>query len=64
MFSMGAVLQQHIKNACQPLTFFSKKLNPTQQKYSGYDHKLLAIYEAVLHSRHLLEARHFSLHRT
>jgi hypothetical protein len=27
--------------------FFSKKLNPAQQKYSAHDRQLLAIYEAV-----------------
>jgi hypothetical protein len=43
MSAMGAVLQQRIKNACQPLAFFSKKLNPAQQKYSAYDRELLAI---------------------
>jgi hypothetical protein len=30
--AMGAVLQQRAKNTWQPLAFFSKKLNPTQQK--------------------------------
>jgi hypothetical protein len=35
--SMGAVLLQRVKNAWQPLAFFSKKLNPAQQKYSAYD---------------------------
>jgi hypothetical protein len=29
---MGAELQQHVNNAWQPLAFFSKKLNPAQQK--------------------------------
>jgi cleavage and polyadenylation specificity factor subunit 1 len=32
---MGAVLQQRVYNAWQPLAFFSKKLNPAQQKYSA-----------------------------
>jgi hypothetical protein len=42
---MGAVLQQHVENAWQPLAFFSKKkLNSAQQKYSAYDRELLAIY--------------------
>jgi cleavage and polyadenylation specificity factor subunit 1 len=62
--AMGAVLQQHIKNAWQSLTFFSqkkKKLNPAQQKYRAYDRELLAIYEAVKHFRHMLEARHFTI---
>jgi cleavage and polyadenylation specificity factor subunit 1 len=56
---MGAVLQQRVDNAWQPLAFFSKKLNPAQQKYSAYDGELLAVYEAVKHFCHMLEARHF-----
>jgi cleavage and polyadenylation specificity factor subunit 1 len=59
--TMGAVLQQRINNAWQPLAFFSKKMNPTQQKYSAYDRELLAVYEAVKHFRHMLEARHFTV---
>jgi cleavage and polyadenylation specificity factor subunit 1 len=57
--AMGAVLQQRVNNAWQPLAFFSKKLNTAQQKYSAYDCELLAVYEAVRHFRHMLEARHF-----
>jgi cleavage and polyadenylation specificity factor subunit 1 len=56
---MGAVLQQRINDAWQPLAFFSKKMNPTEQKYSAYDRELLAVYEVVKHFRHMLEARHF-----
>jgi hypothetical protein len=29
--TMGAVLQQYVKNVWQPLAFFSKKLSPAQQ---------------------------------
>jgi hypothetical protein len=36
-----------------------KKLNPAQQNYSTYERELLAIYEAVKHFHHMLEARHF-----
>jgi cleavage and polyadenylation specificity factor subunit 1 len=57
--AMGAVLQQQVQNAWQPLAFFSRKLSPSQQKYSAYDRELLAIYQAVKHFRHMLEARHF-----
>jgi hypothetical protein len=32
MSAMGDVLQQRVKNAWQPLAFFSKKLNSAQQK--------------------------------
>jgi cleavage and polyadenylation specificity factor subunit 1 len=59
--SMGAVLQQRVQNAWQPLAFFSKKLIPAQQKYISYDRELLAIYEAVKNFRHMLEARHFTI---
>ena len=45
----------------QPLAFFSRKLSPAQQKYSAYDRKLLAIYEAVRHFRHMLKAHHFTI---
>ena len=58
---MGAVLQQQIKDVWQPLTFFSRKLSPAQQKYSAYDREILAIYEAVKYFPHMLEARHFTI---
>jgi cleavage and polyadenylation specificity factor subunit 1 len=58
---MGTVLQRHVENAWQPLAFISNKLNPAQQNYSAYDRKLLAIYEAVKHFRHMLEARHLTI---
>jgi hypothetical protein len=57
--AMGAVLQQGGDNTWQPLALFSKKLNPSQQKYIAYDRELLAVCEAVKHFRHMLEARHF-----
>jgi cleavage and polyadenylation specificity factor subunit 1 len=57
--AMGAVLQQWAQNAWQLLAFFSKNMSTVQQKYSAYDRELLAIYEAVKHFRHMLEARHF-----
>jgi cleavage and polyadenylation specificity factor subunit 1 len=57
---MGAVLQR-VQNSWQPLAFFSRKLSPAQQKYSAYDRDQLAIYEAVKHFRHMLEACHFTI---
>ena len=58
---MGAVLQQRTQDSWRPLAFFSKKMSTAQQKYSAYDRELLAIYEAVKHFRHMLEARHFMI---
>jgi hypothetical protein len=37
----------------------SQKLNSAQQKYNAYDRELLAIYEALKHFCHMLEACHF-----
>jgi cleavage and polyadenylation specificity factor subunit 1 len=59
--AMGAALQRYVKNICQPLAIFSKKLSPAQQKYSAYDRELLGMYETVKHFRHMLEARHFTV---
>jgi cleavage and polyadenylation specificity factor subunit 1 len=59
--AMGAVLQQRVQCVWQPLTFFSRKLSPVQQKYSAYDRELHAIYEAVRYFRHMLEAQHFTI---
>jgi cleavage and polyadenylation specificity factor subunit 1 len=57
--AIGAVLQQRTQNTWQPLTFFSKKMSTAQQKYSAHDRELKAIYEAVKHFWHMLEAVHF-----
>jgi cleavage and polyadenylation specificity factor subunit 1 len=59
--AMGVILQQPVGNDWQPLAFFSKKFNPAQQKYSAYNHELLAVYAAVKHFRHMLEACHFTI---
>lgn len=59
---IGAVLQQWKDETWQPLAFFSRKLSPSQAKYSPYDRELLAIYEAIKYFRHMLEARHFIIY--
>jgi cleavage and polyadenylation specificity factor subunit 1 len=59
--AMGAVLQQQVQDVRQLLAFFSRKLCPAQQKYSVYDRELVAIYKAVRHFRHMLEAQHFTI---
>ena len=40
---LGAVITQHNR----PLAFFSRKLSPTQQKYSVAEQELLAIVETL-----------------
>ena len=58
---VGGVLQQQIFQQWQPLSFFSAKLSPTQQRYSTFDRELQAAYSAVLHFRSQLEGRPFLL---
>jgi hypothetical protein len=61
-FAIGAVLQQHVNGFWQPLEFFSEKLSAAERKYSAFDRKLLAIYRAVRHFQHMVEARQFSIY--
>jgi hypothetical protein len=58
---VGAVLQQAESKAWKLLAFFSKKLSPTQQRYSNstFDRELSAICLAIKHFRFLLEGRQF-----
>ena len=58
-FAVGGVLQQYINNVWQPHSFFSKKLSPTETRYSAFDRKLLAVYATFRHFRHNLEGRYF-----
>lgn len=41
------------------LSFFSKKLTPTERRYSTFGRELLAIYLAIKHFRHCVEGRSF-----
>lgn len=41
--AIGGVLQQSKNRHWQPLAFFSRKLSPSQMKYSPYDRELLAV---------------------
>ncbi|CAH8550920.1 unnamed protein product [Dicrocoelium dendriticum] len=59
--AVGAVLQQLINGHPEPLSFFSRKLQPAQTRYSTFGRELLAIYLAIKHFRHLLEGRSFTI---
>ena len=59
--AVGAALQQMTTNGPRPIAFFSKKLSPTEKRYSTFDRELLAAYLAVNHFKHLLEATPFQL---
>ena len=58
---VGACLQQKKGKNWAPLAFFSKKLNPPEEKYSAFDRELLGMYAAVKHFRSQLLGRKFSI---
>lgn len=58
---IGAVLQQWDGNNWEPLAFFSKKLTPTQSRYSTFDRELLAMYQAIKHFNHFVEGQEFCI---
>lgn len=59
--AVGAVLQQLVDNAWQPLAFFSRKLSPLKSRYSTFGRELLAMYMVVHHFWHFLEGREFHI---
>lgn len=58
---IGAVLQQFQSGVWAPLSFFSKKLSPSEVRYSTFDRELLAAFSAIRHFRFYLEGRKFQL---
>ena len=44
-----------------PLAFFSRCTSAAEHKYSPYDLDLLGLYSSILHFRHLLEGRTFTI---
>ena len=59
--AVGAVLQQHIGDLWQPISYFSKKLKPSETKYSTFDRELLAVYLSIKYFRHFVEGRVFHI---
>ncbi|XP_066965449.1 uncharacterized protein [Macrobrachium rosenbergii] len=57
----GAVLEQIVAGAPQPIALFSKKLNLTEARYSTFDRELCAVYRAVRHFKLLLEGTPFTI---
>ena len=60
--AIGAVLQQFVNDQWQPISYFSRKLSPTETRYSTFDRELLAIYLAIKHFRHFIEGRVFTVY--
>lgn len=58
---LGAVLNKLVDKAWQPLSFYSKKLEPAQRNYSVYDREFLAFYKGIKRFQHHLEGRNFTV---
>ena len=53
--AVGAVLQQRIGEDWHPISYFSRKLKPSETHYSAFDRELLAVYLAIKHFRYFVE---------
>ncbi|KAI0998222.1 hypothetical protein K3495_g9972 [Podosphaera aphanis] len=60
-FIGAAILQPHLhrsqdnRSFLHPVAYFSRKLNPTQQRYSAQERELLCILQSLQHWRHWVE---------
>ena len=54
-FVVGGVLMQDCGDGLHPLAFLSRRLKPTEQRYSAYERELAAIAYSFLAWRHYLE---------
>jgi hypothetical protein len=59
--AIGAVLHQSVDGHYQPISYFSRKLSPTESRYSTFDRELLAVYSAIRHFKHYVEGRKFTI---
>lgn len=46
-YAVGAVFEQWVGGAWQPLAFFSRQLAPRERKYSTFDRELLGLWLAI-----------------
>ena len=60
-FAVGGVLEQWGPKGWEPLSFYSKKLNDSQQLWPPYDRELLGAFNAVRYFRPMIEGRPFTL---
>ena len=59
-YAVGAVYEQWVAGAWQPLAFYSRQLSACERKYSAFDRELLGLWLGIRHFRFLLEGREFT----
>ena len=57
--AVAGVLQQRVDGHFKPISYFSKKLEQSQMKYSTFSKELLAIYLSIKYFRHYIEGKPF-----
>jgi len=60
--SIKVVLQQKYQDGWKPLAFYSKKMSPTETKYSAFDRELLAIYLTIKYFHRMMEILRFIIY--
>ena len=60
-FAVGGILQQKQEGFWKPIAFFSKALQPREQKYSAFSRELLAMYLTIKHFQFFLQGRDFTV---
>lgn len=55
--AIGGSVNQLYQSNLQPLGFFSRKLTPTEKRYSTYDRELLALYSTIKYFNYMLEGQ-------
>ena len=56
--AIGAILEQDFGTGLQPIAFSSRKLNPTEIRYSAYERELLGIVWAIGQWKHYFQGPH------
>ena len=56
--AIGAILEQDFGSGLQPIAFASRKLNPTEIRYSAYERELLGIVWAIGQWKHYFQANY------
>lgn len=57
--AVGAMLQHYSNSEWCLISYFSKKLQPAETRYSTFDRELLYVYLAIKHSCHFVEGHQF-----
>lgn len=57
--AVAGVLQQRVDGHFKPISYFSRKLEQAQLKYSTFSKELLAVYLSIKYFRHYIEGKSF-----